>query len=212
MFLVIQKFINGNTSCYVESLSDHGSIQELPCLQIYVTPLSDEDEAVETDSAASHKIKDNMRTDLERLNNLKMSPEDNVRDGCGANCSGLAAKNSQNILLLFQNEYNYAGSDDLYRRCSYLPKFCSNDIKALVSDICAYAYQVGDRNETIKCFYDPQNQRVIKDKKIHVSNIVHSLLWPSLGIILSTLCCIGFWNHNYKHISRLYIYNSWSAS
>ena len=216
LFSVIQKFFNGNTSCFVESLTSHGEEQVLPCLQVYVEPIAGEQNRNQ-DSNSRNEI--NSATSRPQLLHEVSHQTTSLRNqasgkDCGTKCNSSASDfvSRSDVLLMYQNEYNFAGMDDIYRRCSYLPPFCSYDLNAMLSDICLYAYNVGDVNTTISCFYDRVKKRVTYKKTISIASIIHSLVWPILGVIVSVICCAGFWNRNYKHISRLYIYNSWSAS
>ena len=209
---MIQKFRNGNTTCYVESLKNHGSVRVFPCLQIYVTPLSNEGDTTKSNLCSSDIVR--TRNDVSTSHTVESSSRkipDLSNKKSESDCNN--EKNvTKNVLLLYQNEYNFAGQDHLYRRCSFLPSFCPNDLKLILSDTCSYSFAIGSVNSTIDCFYDEEKNRVIRERRISTSNIVNSILWPLLGMIVSTACCVGFWKHNYKHISRLYIYNSWSAT
>ena len=207
MFLVIRKFVNGNTTCFVESIQDHGSVRVFPCLQIYVKPFLN-------DYEISNGINNSDNTRIQEVSSSNRNSAQSSQDQseCEPECDDDEADKPKDALLLYQNEFNFAGMDYIYRRCSYLPSFCPSKMQALLLDICSYSFFIGEVNSTIDCYYDESKQWVIREKKITKAEMAHALLWPLIGILISIGCCIGFWRRNYKHISRLYIYNSWSAT
>jgi len=157
---------------------------------------------------------DNMRSSENEVTsrNAALSNLETFQSECEPECNNSKVDLENDVLLLYQSEYNYAGMDYIYRRCSFLPPFCPSNLQTLLSSVCSYGYRIGDINSTIDCFYDPNKRWVIHEKRISQAKMINAILWPLIGILVSIVCCVGFWRRNYKHISRLYIYNSWSAT
>ncbi|XP_076821121.1 uncharacterized protein LOC143467007 isoform X2 [Clavelina lepadiformis] len=223
---------NGNTSCRVSSFLHHGETRYFPCLQIYVVP--------KTDNVMTHKdFKNNstlltsgttrlIKTDaVARMasptkHNLKPTASEHSEVIVTAKVEQRTTTKSSNPSLyyisskprlLFQHELNFFGTDQAFRRCSYLPTNCPHDINQVVREVKRHAFHWGKQNSSFKCFYDTNNdERVLLKLKITNLQMCLSAILPLLGICSSTVGCVVFWRQNYKKFSRLYIYNSWASS
>jgi len=121
----------------------------------------------------------------------------------------------KNLKLLMQSDTKIYGDDHIRRPCSFLPDKCAEDETSLADQARAFAQELGE-NGTFPCFdvADLENHRItVMTSQTADSNVVMmALVVPLGGALLSLLCCFEFWRRNYRHVSRLYVYNSWSAS
>jgi len=118
--------------------------------------------------------------------------------------------NENDIYRLHQNEYSFV-TDVL--SCSWHPKQCTCD--ATIINLMAEHHKVefGTIGQTFECYQSRlKPYQVAQEKIISTAAIVHAILWPSLGVIVSLAGCVGFWYYNHNKLSRLYIYNSWSPN
>ncbi|XP_078495942.1 uncharacterized protein LOC100185792 [Ciona intestinalis] len=210
-YLVVTTIFNGNTTCYVDSIAEHGTKRVLPCLQIYVTTQFQVPENVTQLSNRTRRSTPSYFDSLTVMsgseNRVKRSSNETMMN---TNSTTNASTDAPRPLLLFQNEYNFVGGDNLYRRCSFLPSHCHSDMRVMVTELYTHAVTWGNVNSTYPCFQS--GDAVMLTRVIGVSDIVHAIVWPLFGMALSTSFCVAFWKRNYRRMSRLYIYNSWSAS
>ena len=117
------------------------------------------------------------------------------------------------IKLLLQSDTKIYGDDYRRKPCSYLPKNCDNDVEKLTQEVLEYAHQW--KNSSNPCYdviSDHFEGIAISTKQSDSQFILIAFILPFCGIFCSLLFCFEFWRRNYKHVSRLYVYNSWSAS
>jgi len=194
-------------------------VNVFPCLQIYVLP----NVSGSTTAFSARRTKRDTWFGIAELssNSEKYSSEDETSSAKRSKRSNqnITNKNAANSTpyLLFQNELNFAGNDYLYRRCSYLPARCPTDLQQTTQEIQNYALKWGVVNQTYDCYFSAEsdqwsNGRVMRYKLISIGAMWNSIVWPLIGMFTSVLCCVGFWRRSYRHMSRLFIYNSWSAS
>ncbi|XP_076823109.1 uncharacterized protein LOC143469333 isoform X1 [Clavelina lepadiformis] len=213
---VVNTVLNSKTSCRVGAVSNHGVTHQFPCLQIYVIPRA----TSQTDDSGI--VQQNLTTvsvhsmTLASSNRFLPTQSQIFSPDQVAIMPDTDSNNREtesNPLLLYQSELNFITRDSLYRRCSYLPSVCPNNVSTITADICFHAYRWGSANSNYKCYYDNRDGgRVILNKSVSTLHMLLSILFPTLGLLISIVCCSVFWKRNAKRVNRLFIYNSWTSS
>ena len=61
------------------------------------------------------------------------------------------------------------------------------------------------------CYQSTSNlKEVTLSRLIQYEDIVHAILWPCTGVIISFVGCIRFWKRNRNRLNTLFIYNNLS--
>ena len=119
--------------------------------------------------------------------------------------------------------------------CSYHPKSCTCDPTMINFEAEHFKLEYGTAGLTFPCYQSSLNPRhVTRSKSIRTSDMVHAILWPSIGnfpnymvnfkdfclamrifllilkvtkgVILSIVGCGGFWWFHHDNLQSLYIY------
>lgn len=134
-------------------------------------------------------------------------------------CNNIIISGDSGAILLFENELHLAGQDYIHRPCSFLPYYCNGNLSDITKQVASRAETIEKDKNNLQCFYNSnsnalggQKPVVIQHKTIFKYHIIHALTWPIAGMLSSLIICAQFWRHNKDHISRLFVYNSWSLS
>lgn len=189
---VVQKSYTNYTHCYVSTLNYHlGEKRGFPCLQVHVRLASD-------------------NTSLASPLPTSASMTETI----------MTSENDPNLLLLYQNELQIAGDDYRRKPCSYMPEHCSHDALVIRKEVYEYSKDIGPVNSTIDCHYlaDPTglavttNGMAMRFRVVTAAQVINSIMWPIVGVVVSVTCCLLFWKKNHHRTHRLFIYNAWSPS
>ena len=184
---------SNNTTCFYKPAMGDGKKVAFPCAQVYVSVV-----VLTSDAAAA-----------------STAPHENT------------TADPQRFKLLLQSDTKIYGDDHRRRPCSYLPDECDGEdvLKSQVDEftrVWSDSYVSNASGEagtgtpqTFACFDvvsgHIDNLAVLKtqsDRRL----LLTAFLVPFFGALASLLFCCEFWRRNYRHVSRLYVYNSWNAS
>ncbi|XP_039265131.2 uncharacterized protein LOC120340824 [Styela clava] len=210
---IVGKSISNSSFCYISSIENHGKVLWFPCLRVYVT-LDDRDDVNDDVTSQDLSLSKIISPPL-----LSVTPTISPKTDNDVIESSSVTSQGNEKLLLYQNEFHLVGGDYKTRPCSYLPDYCSGKARDIAWRVYNYSKTIGEVNDTTPCYYsttsglDVASSAVaMKFKTVRPSDMVHSLLWPVIGIFVSVISCTLFWKKNHHRVHRMFIYNAWSQS